>query len=81
MLKICLCISLAVNFVIILFIIIAISEAKEEIMQVRTLLISDQIVSKEELYMKILEVYCCEEELQDIENKVKEIESNGRKQE
>lgn len=77
MLKICLCISLAVNFVIILFIIIAISEAKEEIMQVRKLLISDQIVSKEELYMKILEVYCCEEELQDIENKVKEIE-NGK---
>lgn len=63
MLKICLCISLAVNFVIILFIIIAISEVKEE------------------LYIKLLEIYCCEEELQDIENKVKEIESNGRKQE
>ena len=78
MLKICLCISLAVNFVIILFIIIAISEAKEEIMQVRKLLISDQIVSKEELYMKILEVYCCEEELQDIENKVREIENGKR---
>lgn len=80
MLKICLCLSLAVNFVIILFVIVTISNIKQETLQVIEILESDEIASKEELLLKLLQVHCCESEMNDICEKLEEIE-NGRKQE
>lgn len=77
MLKIYLCLSLAVNFVIILFTIIVISNIKEETLQVIEILESDEIASKEELLLKLLETHCCESEMQDIYERLEKIE-NGK---
>lgn len=78
MLKICLCLSLAVNFVIILFVIVTISNIKQETLQVIEILESDEIASKEELLLKLLEVHCCESEMNDIRERLEEIENGKR---